>query len=171
MVLAIATVLIGGAVSVMTFSSDERDLRNAAGEIELLAKRARTVAILQQTPYALEFRPGVVRLMPLAEAGQDERKTIGGHTIGGERVEMAPTGASSPVHAQFSLDGKMASFVRRWNTEAWLPMSDRFAQVWRFDPDGLCEPIGVRINLGGNYIEATFHPLTATVRDTVLDVR
>ena len=57
---------MGGAVGMMIYSSDERVLRNASGEIELLAKRARTTAILQQTPYALEFREGIVRLMPLA---------------------------------------------------------------------------------------------------------
>ncbi len=171
MVLAIATILLGGAVAVMVFSSDERDLRNASGEIELLAKRARTIAILQQTPYALEFRPGSVRLLPLAEAGQDETKTALGHTIGGERVVMTPAGAKSPVHSQLALEPNMTSCVRRWNSEAWLPMSDRIVHVWRFDPDGLCEPLGVRITIGSNFIEDTYHPLTATIRDTVLEVK
>ncbi|MEI7912404.1 MAG: prepilin-type N-terminal cleavage/methylation domain-containing protein [Verrucomicrobiota bacterium] len=171
MVLAIAAVLIGGAVGVMVFSSDERDLRNASGQVELFAKRARTIAILQQIPYALEFRPGVVRLLPFAEAGQDEEKTVGGHTIGGDKVVLPSTGAVSPVHDQVTLDPKMASFVRRWNTEEWIPMSDKFVQVWRFDPDGLCEPLGVRINLGSNYIEDTYHPLTAAICDTALEVR
>ena len=39
-----------------------------------MAKRARSISILQQTPYALEFREGEVRLMPLAEAGRDLRQ-------------------------------------------------------------------------------------------------
>ena len=82
MVLAIAAVIMGGAVGMMVYSSDERVLRDASGEIELLAKRARTTAILQQTPYALEFREGVVRMMPLALAGREEKKTAGGHRIG-----------------------------------------------------------------------------------------
>lgn len=171
MVLAIASVMIGGVVAIMVFSTDERDLRNTSGKIELLAKRARTIAILQQIPYALEFRPGIVRLLPLAEAGQDEKKTAGGHTIGGERVEMATPGAVSPVHDELSLDPRMNSFVRRWNTDAWLPMSDRIVHVWRFDPDGLCEPLGVRVTIGRNYIEDTYHPLTASICDTALEVR
>jgi prepilin-type N-terminal cleavage/methylation domain-containing protein len=171
MVLAIATILLGGAVAVMVFSPDERDLRNASGEIELLAKRARTIAILQQTPYALEFRPGSVRLLPLAEAGQTEKKTALGNTIGGERVTMAPAGAKNPVHDQLTLEPNMTSCVRRWNSEEWLPMSDRIVHVWRFDPDGLCEPLGVRITIGSNFIEDTYHPLTATIRDTVLEVK
>ena len=169
MVLAIAAALLGGAVTLMVFNSDERELRNASGEIELLAKRARTIAILQQTPYAIEFRPGSVRLLPFAEAGQDETKTALGQTIGGEVVHTdSPNG---PVHDQISLDAGMQSFVRRWNTEDWLPMSDRMIHVWRFDPDGLCEPLGVRVAIGRNYIETIYHPLTATVCDTVMEVK
>jgi prepilin-type N-terminal cleavage/methylation domain-containing protein len=171
MVLAIACILLGGAVAVMVFSSDERDLRDYSGQIELFAKRARTIAILQQTPYALEFRPGCVRLLPLAEAGQEEKKTALGNTIGGERVEMPTQGAVIPVHDQLSLDPRIATFIRRWNTEAWLPMSDRIVHVWRFDPDGLCEPVSVRVTIGDNYIEDTYHPLTATICDTALDVK
>lgn len=173
MVLAIASILMGGAVAVMVFSSDERALRSASGEIELLAKRARTIAILQQTPYALEFRPDSVRLLPLAEAGQNEKKTALGHTIGGERVEMAAPGANGPVHDRFNLDPKLTTFIRRWNTQEWLPMSERIVHVWRFDPDGLCEPVSVRITLGGNLMETTYHPLTGTIRDndTVLEVK
>lgn len=169
MVLAISSLLLGGAVAFMAFQTDERDLRNTAGEIELFAKRARTIAILHQTPYAIEFRPGTVRLLPLAEAGQDETKTALGQTIGGERAETPDTKGS--VHDSLSLDPDMASFVKRWNTDEWLPMSDRFVHIWRFDPDGLCEPLGVRLSIGSNYIETTYHPLTASVCDTALEVK
>jgi len=171
MVLAIAAVLLGGAVTIMVFATDERDLRKTSGQVELLARRARTISILQQIPYALEFRPGVVRLLPFAEAGQDDKKTVGGHSIGGERVVIPSSGAVSPVHDQLNLDGKMASFVRRWNTVEWLPMSDHFPHIWRFDPDGLSEPVSVRLTIGSNYIEDTYHPLTASICDTVMEVK
>ena len=171
MVLAIAAVLLGAAVATMVFSTDERDLRKASGQVELLARRARTISILQQIPYALEFRPGVVRLLPFAEAGQDDKKTIDGHGIGGDRVVLPGSGAISPVHDQLNFDAKMASFVRRWNTVEWLPMSDHFSHVWRFDPDGLSEPVSVRLTIGGNYIEDTYHPLTASICDTSMEVK
>lgn len=167
MVLAIASLLLGGAVAFMVFSSDERALRDTSGQVELLAKRARTIAVLQQTPYALEFRPGIIRLLPLAEAGQIERKTAGGHTIGGERV----IASGNSVHDQISLPGDMTSFVRHWNSEDWLPMNERVVHVWRFDPDGLCEPLGVRLNIAGNYIEDTYHPLTASIRESAMEVK
>ena len=169
MVLAISAMLMGGAITFMVFSSDERALRDFSGQIELLAKRARTIAILQQTPYAIEFRPGVVRLLPLAEAGQEEKKTAGGHSIGGERVVVETPGGS--VHDQITLNSDMASFIHRWNTDTWEPMSDKIVHVWRFDPDGLCEPIGVRLTIGRNYIEDTYHPLTASIRETALEVK
>nr|MCU0749294.1 prepilin-type N-terminal cleavage/methylation domain-containing protein [Akkermansiaceae bacterium] len=87
MVLGIAAIVMGGAVGMMIYSSDERVLRDASGEIEMLAKRARTTSILQQTPYALEFREGIVRLMPLAQAGRDEKKTALGNNVGGTEVD------------------------------------------------------------------------------------
>jgi prepilin-type N-terminal cleavage/methylation domain-containing protein len=171
MVLAIASLLLGGAVAVMVLSSDERALRSTSGKIELLAKRARTVSILQQTPYALEFRPGSIRLLPLAEAGQDEKKTASGHSIGGERAVVDAPGAKPPVRDQITLDPQQNTFIRRWNTQEWLPMSERIVHVWRFDPDGLCEPVGVRVTMGKNHIEDTYHPLTASICDTAMEVK
>lgn len=171
MVLAIAAMLAGGAVAFMIFSSDERMLRDYSGQIELLAKRARTVAILQQTPYAIEFRPGRVKLLPFAEAGQDESRTALGQRIGGERVEPQPQGENSPVRDEVVLKEGMATFLRRWNSDEWLPMSDRITHIWRFDPDGLCEPVGIRLVVGPNFIEDAYHPLTASIRETAMEVK
>lgn len=164
MVLAIAAVIMGGAVGLMVFSSDERALRDTSGQIELLAKRARTIAILQQTSYALEIRPGVVRLLPLAVAGQNERKTIGGRQIGGEPVTV-------DEDKQVILEGNMAISVRRWNSDAWLSTGKNTVHVWRFDPDGLCEPLSIRLSLNKSWAEDTYHPLTATIRDSQLEAR
>ena len=171
MVITITAMLLGGAVAYMVFSTDEHALRDASGKIELLAKRARTIAILQQTPYAIEFRTEGIRLLPFAEAGQDEKRTAGGHRIGGERVEMPSAGAKTPVRDQLNLDPKMTPLIRRWSTEDWLPMGDHIIHVWRFDPDGLCEPLGVRVAIGKSYIEDVYHPLTAAIRDTTMELK
>jgi len=165
-VLVIVSVVIGGAVGLMVYSSDERVLRNASGEIELLAKRARTTAILLQTPYALEFREGIVRLMPLAEAGQIERRTAGGARVGGEEV---PTGRAE--RWEYPLEPGIEVFIRRWNSSEWFTTRKDNIHVWRFDPNGLCEPISVRLTLGESWAEDTYHPLTATVRDSQLEAR
>jgi prepilin-type N-terminal cleavage/methylation domain-containing protein len=166
-VLAIAAVVMGGAVGLMVYSSDERVLRNASGEIELLAKRARTTAILLQTPYALEFREGIVKLMPLAEAGRDEKRTVGGRKIGGEPVVREGGGE----RWEYQLEGGMQVFVRRWNSSEWLATRKNTVHVWRFDPDGLCEPLSVRLALEKSWSEDTYHPLTATIRENLLEAR
>jgi prepilin-type N-terminal cleavage/methylation domain-containing protein len=167
-VLAIAAIVMGGAVGYMIYSSDERVLRDASGEVELLAKRARTTSILQQTPYALEFREGVVRMLPLAQAGRDEKTTVGGRRIGGEPVEEE---ASAGENQSYQLDPAMAISVRRWNSDSWLPTEKNTIHIWRFDPDGLCEPISVRFTLDKSWAEDTYHPLTATIRESFMEAR
>ncbi len=163
MVLAIAAIVVGGAVGRMIYSSDERILRNASGEIELLAKRARTIAILNQTPYALEFREGVVRLLPLAQAGLSEKLTT--------RRREEPEAGNSDESRQLDLGGEMNVFIRRWNSDEWLATAKKAVHVWRFDPDGLCEPISVRLVLDKSWSEDIYHPLTATIRDSQLEAR
>jgi prepilin-type N-terminal cleavage/methylation domain-containing protein len=165
MVLAIAAIVMGGAVGMMIYSSDERTLRNTSGEIELLAKRARTTAILNQTPYALEFREGVVRLLPLANAGMDRRK------ISKNRVEPDPDEIGADSTRQINLEGGVNVLVRRWNSDEWLTTFKEVVHVWRFDPDGLCEPISVRFTLGKSWAEDTYHPLTATISESALEAR
>jgi prepilin-type N-terminal cleavage/methylation domain-containing protein len=167
MVLALAAILMGGAVGLMVNASDEHAIRNTSGQIELLAKRARTIAMLKQTPYALEFRLGIVRLMPLAEAGQsDDEKTASGHRIGGERVLK-----QGEQTQQCVLPGGMELWVRRWNSADWLPTGRKTFHIWRFDPNGLSEPLSVRLVLKNSWQEDTYHPLTATICDTQNETR
>ena len=166
MVLVITSIVMGGAVGYLLFSSEERALRNASGEIEVLAKRARTTAILLQTPYALEFRERAVRLLPLAEAGQDEKRTVGGRRIGGEKVVT-----ENAERWEYQIEDGMEVFVRRWNSSEWLSTRKDAVHVWRFDPNGLCEPLSVKLTLDESWSEDTYHPLTGAVRENLMEVR
>ena len=163
MVLAIAAVVMGGAMGLMVFSSDERTLRHASGEIELLAKRARTTAILYQTPYALEFRESAVRLMPLAEAGRGEKSI--------SRAEATPAEGAAAESRQLILESGVGLFIRRWNSDTWLGTTKNSVHVWRFDPDGLSEPISVRLTVDKSWLEDTYHPLNATIRESQSETR
>lgn len=169
MVIAIAAVIMGGAVGFMVFSSEGRSLRDASGEVELLAKRARTAAILFQTPYAVELRSGVIRLMPLAEAGRRDtnRRTVGGHKIGGE-TEAPTTGGD---HYEYTFPEGTEVFIRRWNSNDWLPSGGDSIHIWRFDPNGLCEPLSMRYVYGSSWLIDTFNPLTGAIRDTEYEIR
>ena len=171
LVLVIAAVVVGGAVGYMVYSTDERTLRDVSGEVELLAKRARTTSMLQQTPYALEFRDGVVRLMPLAEAGQDEALTALGRTIGGDRVEPESLSGRPPVRAEYRFPDDMNIVIRRWNSDAWLTTRRDSIHIWRFDPNGLSEPVSLRYEINESRLEDTFHPLTASIRESEFEIR
>ena len=59
--------------------------------------------------------------------------------------------------------------VRHWNTGAFLTPAEKTIPVWRFDPDGLCEPITVRLVMEKSYAQDTYHPLTATIADSELE--
>ena len=168
-VLAILALFIGGAATYSFVNSTERSFKETAGEIEILAKRARTMALLNQIPYAIEFRPGSVRLLPFAEAGVIETKTALGQTVGGEKIHEDSTRGGT--RTSISVPDNLQVFIRRWNTDEWLPMGDRFVHVWRFDADGLCEPISVRLTVGSSYYQDIYHPLTASVCDTEFEIK
>ncbi len=162
MVLAIAAVIMGGAVGLMVLSSDERVLRNVSGEVEALAKRARTAAILHQTSYALEFSEHSIRMMSWARAANNTDTTKG--TTDGAVNGIKDAG-------QVDLADDVAVSVRRWNSDKWIPLAKNAVEIWRFDPDGLCEPVSVRYTRGKSTAEDTYHPLTASIRESQLDAR
>ena len=167
-VLLIAVVVFGGAIAVMLGSSTERALTNASGEIELLAKKARTASILHQKPYAIEFRENSLRLLPFAEASKAERTTALGNEIGGTAVD-GDTG--STLREDVSIDPDITLSVRRWNTEDFITSKKNLVPVWRFDPNGLSEPITIRMTIGESYAQDTYHPLTATIADSELEAK
>ena len=59
----------------------------------------------------------------------------------------------------------------RWNSEKWIPITKNIVQVWRFDPDGLCEPVTIQYAMDESWARDTYHPLTASVSDGQLEAR
>ena len=167
-VLMVFALILGGAITTVVLSSSERTLTNASSEIELLAKKARTAAILHQKPYAIEFHEKKLRLLPFAEASEAERTTALGNQIGGTAVDEDddPT-----LREEISIDPDITLGVRRWNTEDFVAPSKNFVPVWRFDPNGLSEPITVRMTVGESYAQDTYHPLTATISDSEMEAK
>ena len=172
-VLLVVALLGGSAIGFMIISDDERALNRSSVEVEVLAKRARTISALQQRPYALEFFNNRVSLMPLAEAmlePADREKAIAAQAAAAEEAAAdVPVSSFSPVHAGWELDEDMRIFVRRWATDTWIPITSETRQVWRFDPEGFCEPVGVRIERGKSWKESEFHPLTGGIRDSTME--
>lgn len=173
MVLVIAAMVAGGAITYMIVSADARALKDVSGDVEVMAKRARATSILQQTPYALEFRQGEVRLLPFAESGLKDMKMPSGNDIGGNRVEAdkGQATARTPVRDQMALPGNMVVSVRRWNSQTLIPLERNRVEIWRFDPNGLCEPLAIRYAMEKSWAEDAYHPLTASIRDSMLEAR
>ena len=166
-VLAISGLIIGGAITTVVLASSERKLTTASSEIELLAKRARTAAILHQTPYAIEFHQGFLRVLPLRDTSEINQTTALGRAIGGTLSEgevKAPQ-----LRDKLDLNPDLTISVRRWNTDKFETPNENFVPVWRFDPEGLSEPITVRLSLDESYAQDTYHPLTAAIADSELE--
>lgn len=171
-VLLVVALVSGGAIGYLVYSRSERLLRNTAGEIEVMAKRAHTVALLQQRPYALVFTPGLVRLMPLAETALGDQEIPKAKTSKpSEYSDEEAASTQPPLHAEVVLEDGLRMSLRRWASETWIPMKEREVHIWRFDPDGLCEPVAIHLADGDNWIEDSYHPLTASVRDTSMFIK
>lgn len=167
MVLAIAAMVMGGAVGLMVYHSSESELRRVSSEIEVLAKQARTISLLQQKPYAVQFVPGKVLLRPLAEITGVLETT----NPRGEEGSGSPSESSAPIHKEITLRPELELSVRRWASDSWLQPDEKKSQVWRFDPNGLCEPISVRMVYDGSTMENDFHPLTAAIRESYMEIK
>lgn len=166
-VLAVTALIIGGAITIVVLSSAERKLRNASGEIELLAKKARTASILHQTPYAIEFGPDYVRLGPLAETAEFNRYTALGNEIGGAAADSES--APKVLREEIGIDPDIVLTIRHWNASDYIRPTENHIAIWRFDPDGLSEPLTVRLTIDDSYAQDTYHPLTATIADSELE--
>ncbi len=157
--LTIAAMVLGGALAVMKVSSDEYALKKASGELELIAKRARAAAILQQRPYAVEFSQGVVRMMPLSQIELSDMMLDDGN------------GGVDDEGWELTLDNGMEAKVRRWNSDDWISFGKNSREVWRFDPNGLSEPISVQLQLNESAATMEFNLLTAAIREVEYDIR
>ncbi|MFT4175762.1 MAG: prepilin-type N-terminal cleavage/methylation domain-containing protein [Luteolibacter sp.] len=161
-VLALSAMIVGGAIGLMVYSSDERALRDASSQIEVLAKKARTKAILKQRPYAIVFHAGTASLAPFGPRGSSSAASSHDGTTE-EEPELNPV-VTLPEDMQLS--------ILRWNTgEKWIRIQHDATQIWRFDPEGLSEPIGIRYQIGQSWQQDTYHPLTATIQTTESEAR
>jgi prepilin-type N-terminal cleavage/methylation domain-containing protein len=170
-VLALIGLALGGAMALFITTSSERRLKGIAADLELLAKRARAVSMVQQTPYAITVFEDSARLSPWVEAGYTDDQLRERQDRESAALDSGiPAPKFSPVRETVSLEG-FALAVRRWGSDNWMPMLRSDPQVWRFDPNGICEPIGIRAEYEDGWIEMEFHPLNASIRDRSMEAK
>lgn len=170
-VLALIGIAMGGAITFFVVSSSERQLKGAAKDIELLSQKARAISLIQQIPYAITVSEGNLRMGPLVEAGFSERDLLEREAYENSIMQNGEARPKfSPVRTDLDLSAFAVS-IRRWGGSQYQPMRRADPEVWRFDPNGLCEPIGLRLEYEDGWIEMEFHPLSATIRDQSMEAR
>jgi hypothetical protein len=102
-------------------------------------------------------------MLPLAEAGRPLRKS--------KKRDVEVQSDASATREEFRIKGDMSLFVRRWDSKEWLDTVKEDVHIWRFDPEGLCEPLSVKLVLDQSWSADTFEPLTAAIRESEIEAR
>ena len=170
-VLALIGMAMGGAIAMFIVTSSERQLKSAAADLELLSKKARSIAMVQQRPYAITFFENSARMSPLAEAGYTDEELEARLEMEQEMLDGGMAGPKFPPVRETLMIDQFALSVRRWGAVNFMPMLRNDPQVWRFDPNGICEPMSVRIDYEDGWMEMDFHPLSAGIRDSSMEAK
>jgi len=164
--LLLAGLIVGGGIAIMGQRSSEQRLVEVSGKLEDLARRARTIAVVQQTPYVVALTEKGFFLHPWVEDNLDEAE------LARLDLQMAEDGVKRvPIRAAVLLDDEFTFEVMRWGTNRWSSLARGAREVWRFDPNGLCEPLTVKFEYPNGWIQQEYHPLNATVREEEMEAR
>lgn len=159
-VLGMIAVLVTWITLTVSTVETETRLREAAGDIGVLAKRARNIAVRQQRPYALTIAQNGISIAPQYTSLEDEE--IQEEEEGEKRFE--------DITATEKLDSEVKYEIRRWRSDEWLPIEGKKKVVIVIEPEGLVEPISIRCSFGKSWLMQELHPLTANVRDEEMSV-
>lgn len=156
----IAMLAVWLTVNVTTVDTEKR-LREASGAVETMAKRARSVAMMQQRPYQVTISLDGVSMAPqFARSGSFSQ---------GEDGEEAVAVFEDVLDSE-PLDPEVKYEIRRWRSDLWDEIEGEDKLVLTIDPLGLVEPISIRCSLGNSWIMQELNPLTAGVNDEELSV-
>ena len=152
-------------VSLSTVESEQK-LREAAGRIEVLAKRGLSIAVMQQRPYQLTINASSVSIAPRFALGPDESGYIENEQdgAGGESESFDDITASEAIDADVSYE------IKRWQSDDWVALEGDKRIVITLNPIGLIEPFMIRCSMGESWIMHELHPLTAGVRDEEMSI-
>ncbi len=156
--LSLVMLLVGLSVGSVSTLSHTRALREPMAKVREFAKKARTLAILEQRPYRVELHPHGVAIFSLV--------------AGSSLASGAGAGAGAVPQGlvdKFEWDADVTLRVKRWRmadfAEPGLP------QAWIFERSGLCEPLTVRVDSEFGFVEMSFNALDAHVDDEASEIR
>jgi hypothetical protein len=130
-----------GAITMLIFIDDKNDAQKISSEIELLAKRTRFNCFKYNESDQINMNKLGIYLVN----SNQSNKQIANKIKNDERIKV-------PNHIKV--------YVKYWNKAEWISI-DNNEVVWKFDGNGMCEPISVKFDDGENVTVDQYQPLTA----------
>lgn len=166
-VLTVAAVVLGAAVVIMSSPKEEQSLREEHGKIEDMVRQGRALAVTYQQPFVIELTQFEAKLRPLANPhearsyGEDER----------ERSSVRPLEEMNWPRIEF-INEDYEILIRRWGQLDFVLLDDKKAESWILEPDGLCEPLSLKLSkdFGDISLARIYHPLTGLAEDEELTI-
>ncbi len=170
-VIALLVLIIGITIPTMVNMGLEQDLRENSTDVQQQARRVRLLAMKSGNTRDLFFTRHSCFLAPIVGDDEEEgsamtdpeltRRLLRGVDITVQEEEELET-AADPALPKIDLPEGFEFRVYSDERKRWLPVQ---LWRWRFQPNGLCEPLTIRIAEGENFAEMTFSPLTARVEE------
>lgn len=169
-VLAIAAIMFGTAMMMVSSPQQEARIREVHGDIEDLARQAREMSFSYQQPFVVEFREGVVTMKPLASPDS-------------QIVEDLPDAGTPPSGLRnldsmkwprtLNISDDYALSILRWGQQNYLEIKDDVVVQWIHTPNTPCEPMIIKLTSrdGNTMLSRKYHPLTAMATDDELEIR
>lgn len=165
-VLGMVAVLVTWLTLNITTVETEQKLRQAAGNIESLAKQARNIAVRQQRAYQLTITEQSVSIAPQFIDLSDSEDLLEPE----ENEEVISRENFQDITTSEVTDAEVTYEIKRWRSDEWQLIEGDKKVVITLDPTGLVEPISIRCSIGKSWLVHELHPLTAGIRDEEMSV-
>ncbi len=150
----ILLVFTASLVSLNTVDAEKR-MREVISPFDRLSQSARALAKQNQKVYQLVITQESLQLQALDFEKESEKRVLLTEAALSELGELVDEKHLFPSKEEFQFE------ILRWGETIWEPLGKESKHVLRFDPTGLCEPIGVKVVSGKSWIQQQVHPLTA----------
>lgn len=149
-VMMVMALMIGLAVFSFQGLDGEAAIRRPASELESMAKEAVRRASLYETPQVIVFEKTgfVMKYRQDVDANSNADQSAKWQ----RRVTVPP---------------QMKILIKRWGSKKWITA---IGERWVISAGGFCEPLEVRLELGGSFLQMEFDPLSGGVREESMRV-
>jgi len=166
--LSLVALIVGIGVLKYEDGSEERAIRQGASRIEAMASRAHAMSILHQKPFWLRFEEGRV---VLAGADINTPAPEEGDRPDFKWDQLEGLASQEVIYDEYATEALVS--LHRWGTKSdeWLEPNEDQALTWQFQSTGLCEPVGIRLEVEDSWVIMRMHPLTARVEEEEMMIK